>query len=261
MALRITRRAALKAAAAGLTAPWSLAPGRRAPKGKSSRTASRPSAISRCRRTSSISPMSIRTRPKGGVLSLQIKTTGGNQNFDTFDTLNIYSLKGDGAAGMSAHLRHADERHGDEPDSLYGLVARAVRYQRGQADLSLPPAPRGALPRRLAADRARCRLLACNILKAKGHPTFSQIAARSREREAEGDDVVVVRFVKERSATCISSSRACRSSPQAWWKSRDFDALDARGAARLGRLQGRRFEQGRFIEFERVAIIGPRICR
>src|SRR3954462_5342705 len=38
--------------------------------------------------------------PKGGTLALQIIQTGGNQNFDTFNTLNIYVMKGDGAAGM-----------------------------------------------------------------------------------------------------------------------------------------------------------------
>src|SRR5208337_4982397 len=34
--------------------------------------------------------------PTGGLLSLQITGTSGNQNFDTFDTLNIYSWKGNG---------------------------------------------------------------------------------------------------------------------------------------------------------------------
>src|SRR5271154_228707 len=66
--------------------------------------------------------------PKGGLLSLQITTTGGNQNFDTFDTLNMFSRKGDGAAGMSATFDNLMVATGDEPDSVYGLVARAVRY-------------------------------------------------------------------------------------------------------------------------------------
>ena len=35
----------------------------------------------------------------------QIKRGGGNQSFDTFNTLNIFVLKGDGAAGMDAILR------------------------------------------------------------------------------------------------------------------------------------------------------------
>src|SRR6202453_3501926 len=66
--------------------------------------------------------------PTGGLLSLQITSTAGNQNFDTFDTLNIYSKKGNGAAGMSATFDTLMAGNGDEPDSAYGLLARAVRY-------------------------------------------------------------------------------------------------------------------------------------
>jgi microcin C transport system substrate-binding protein len=33
--------------------------------------------------------------PKGGTVALQISRTQGNQAFDTFNTLNIYVLKGD----------------------------------------------------------------------------------------------------------------------------------------------------------------------
>ena len=38
--------------------------------------------------------------PKGGAFSAQISSIAGNQNFDTFNTLNIFVLSGDGAAGM-----------------------------------------------------------------------------------------------------------------------------------------------------------------
>ena len=40
--------------------------------------------------------------PKGGSFSLQIASLTGNQNFDTFNTLNTFVLQGDGAAGMDA---------------------------------------------------------------------------------------------------------------------------------------------------------------
>ena len=65
--------------------------------------------------------------PKGGLLALQITSTAGNQNFDTFDTLNVYSKKGDGAAGMSATFDTLMTANGDEPDSVYGLLAQSVR--------------------------------------------------------------------------------------------------------------------------------------
>ena len=66
--------------------------------------------------------------PTGGLLSLQITGTSGNQTFDTFDTLNIYSWKGNGAAGMSATYDTLMTANGDEPDSVYGLLAQAVRF-------------------------------------------------------------------------------------------------------------------------------------
>ena len=88
---------------------------------------SRSSATSRCPKGSATFPMSNPNAPKGGEISLQVSSTSGNQNFTTFNTLNIYILKGDGAAGMSLIFNSLMTGSGDEPDSLYGLVARAVR--------------------------------------------------------------------------------------------------------------------------------------
>ena len=77
--------------------------------------------------------------PKGGKLAVQIKQTIGNQNFDTFNTLNIFVLKGDGAAGMSltfdSLMTASGERIGllgDDPDALYGLAAKCVRVSGDQ---------------------------------------------------------------------------------------------------------------------------------
>jgi microcin C transport system substrate-binding protein len=64
--------------------------------------------------------------PKGGTLALQVKQASGNQNLETFDTLNIFTFKGNGAAGMDMVFDTLMAGSGDEPDSLYGLVARAV---------------------------------------------------------------------------------------------------------------------------------------
>src|SRR6185312_6171026 len=62
----------------------------------------------------------------GGLLSIQIKTTIGNQNFDAFDTFNIYCFKGNGAAGMDATFDSLMTGSLDEPDAAYGLVAKSV---------------------------------------------------------------------------------------------------------------------------------------
>ena len=65
--------------------------------------------------------------PKGGTLVVQLRVEAGNQNFDTFNTLNIHTFKGDGAAGMDATFDTLMSGGADEPESLYGLVTRRVR--------------------------------------------------------------------------------------------------------------------------------------
>ena len=54
---------------------------------------------------------------------------GGNQNFDTFNTLNVYVLRGDGAAGMERPST-SDERIRGRARFLYGLVARSASGSR-----------------------------------------------------------------------------------------------------------------------------------
>ena len=76
--------------------------------------------------------------PKGGLLALLVSTTAGNQNFETFDTLNVFSKKGDGAAGMLATYDTLMGGNEDEPE-LCLWAARSLRpLYAGQADISFP---------------------------------------------------------------------------------------------------------------------------
>src|SRR5947208_5487330 len=65
--------------------------------------------------------------PKGGVFSQVGPSRQYNQNFLTFNSLNSYILKGDGAQGMQLTFATLMQTVSDEPDSMYGLAARAVR--------------------------------------------------------------------------------------------------------------------------------------
>ena len=49
-----------------------------------------------------------------------------NQGFLTFDTLNIFVLKGSGAHGMRLTFDTLMTRAWDEPDAMYGLAAEAA---------------------------------------------------------------------------------------------------------------------------------------
>jgi microcin C transport system substrate-binding protein len=190
--------------------------------------------------------------PKGGLLSVQITGTTGNQNFDTFDTLNIYSKKGDGAAGMPSCFDSLMTGNGDEPDSAYGLLAHGVRYASDRLSyrfLLRPEARFSDGSKLTAADIA----FSLNVLKEKAHPIYSQLLLDMESVTAEADDVALVRFVERRSRDAHLIVAGMPVFSAAWWKGRDFDAATLEAPLGSGPYKVKTFEQGRFIEFERNA--------
>jgi microcin C transport system substrate-binding protein len=189
--------------------------------------------------------------PKGGTLALQIKRTLGNQNFDTFNTLHVYVLKGDGAAGMDATFDTLMAGSGDDPDGLYGLVARAVRISPDKLTYRflLRPEARFHDGSRLTAGDVAFSLM---TLKAKGHPTFRTILSEVVSAEAEADDVVAVRLSPQRSRDLHLTVAGMPIFSEAYWKGRDFEAATMEPPLGSGPYKLGRFEQGRFIEFDRV---------
>ena len=188
--------------------------------------------------------------PTGGLLSLQITGTSGNQNFETFDTLNIYSWKGNGAAGMGATFDTLMTANGDEPDSVYGLLAQSVRVSADKLDYRFRLRPEARFfdgSRVTGADVA----FTLNILKEKGHPIYAQLLKEVESASAEGDDVVHVRFVKNRSRDAHLIVVGMPVFSAAWWKGRDFTAATLDPPLGSGPYKVKTFEQGRFIEFER----------
>jgi len=187
--------------------------------------------------------------PKAGLLCVQITSTGGNQNFDTFNTLNIFSTKGDGAAGMSACYDTLMTGHGDEPDSAYGVIARAVRYSLDKLTYRflLRPEARFADGSKLtAADVA----FSIETLKTKGHPIYRQLLGEVESVAAESDEVVRFRFVKDRSRDAHLIVAGMPVFSAVWWKDRDFEAATLEAPLGSGAYKVKTFEPGRFIEFE-----------
>ena len=188
--------------------------------------------------------------PTGGLLSLQITGTSGNQNFDTFDTLNIYTWKGNGAAGMSATFDTLMTANGDEPDSVYGLLAQSVRVSADKLDYRFRLRPEARFSdgsRVTAADVA----FSLNVLKEKGHPIYAQLLREVEAANAEGDDVVHVRFVEGRSRDAHLIVIGMPVFSAAWWSGRDFSAATLEAPLGSGAYRVKTFEQGRFIEYAR----------
>ena len=118
--------------------------------------------------------------------------------------------------------------NGDEPDSVYGLLARSVRVSGDKLDyrFKLRPEASSSDGSRVTADDVAFSL---TILKEKGHPSTRNCSGRSNPADAEGNDVVHVRFVKDRSRDAHLIVVGMPVFSAAWWKDRDFTAatLDA----------------------------------
>jgi microcin C transport system substrate-binding protein len=190
--------------------------------------------------------------PKGGAASYMISSWLGNQNPQTFNTLNIYVLKGDGAGGMPLTFDSLMTGALDEPDSLYGLVARAVRISadgRTYRFLLRPQARFHDGSRLTARDVA----FSLETLKAKGHPTFSQLLRPMEVAQAEGDDVVAVRFVDKRGRDAPLVVAGMPIFSAAYYATRNFEDSTLEAPLGSGPYRVKRFEVGRSIAFERVA--------
>jgi len=189
--------------------------------------------------------------PKGGSASYVISSVAGNQNFQTFNTLNIHVLKGDGAAGMGLTFDSLMVGSQDEPDSLYGLVARSVRISEdGRVyRFQLRPEARFHDGSRMTA---RDVVFSLETLKTKGHPTFAQLLRPMESVAAEGEDAVVVRFVagRGRDAPLVVAGMPIFSA--AYYASRNFEESTLEAPLGSGPYRVKRFEVGRFISFERV---------
>ena len=122
---------------------------------------------------------------------------------------------------------------------MYGLAAHVGADLRRRSDLSLPAAAGASLPRRLAADRARRRLLAqrpegegpsrssrrcCAMSTAPRRPTIAPWSCASRRSAA---------------ATCRCSWPALPIFSRAYYGKRPFEESTPRRAARQRPLQGR----------------------
>ena len=124
--------------------------------------------------------------PKGGMFS-QIGSTGHfNQNFLTFNSLNSFILKGDGAQGMELTFASLMARAEDEPDAMYGLAARAVQISPDGLTYRFSDARRAQIPRRHAAHCARRRLLAAKCSRTRAIRSAQQLMREFAGAEAAG---------------------------------------------------------------------------
>ena len=178
-------------------------------------------------------------------------TRAYNQNFNTFNSLNSYILKGDGAQGMQLTFASLMVRAQDEPDSLYGLAARAVRISPDGLTYRFLMRP-GIKFHDGSPITAHDVAFSLKIMKDKGHPIAQQLLRDFAGADAADDATVVVRFAPQRARDVPGFVAALPIFSRAYYSTKAFDETTLETPLGSGPYTVGRFEAGRFIEYERV---------
>ena len=189
--------------------------------------------------------------PKGGVFSLIPSSRNYNQSFFTFNSLNAYILKGEGAQGMDMTFAPLMARAADEPDAMYGLVAKSVQISADKTSyrFTLRPEARFHDGSKLTAHDAAFSL---TTLKAKGHPLILQQMRDMVKAEAPDDATLVVTFAEKRARDVPLYVASLPIFSQAYYANRPFDESTFDIPLGSGPYKVGKFEANRYIEFERV---------
>jgi microcin C transport system substrate-binding protein len=189
--------------------------------------------------------------PKGGTFSQIGPSRQYNQSFLTFNSLNSYVLKGDGAQGMELTFATLMARATDEPDALYGFLARSVRIS----------ADRRTYRFLLRAEatfhdgtpvRAQDVAFSLSTLKQHGHPLIHQRLLKLESAEAEDDRTLSVRFAEKPARDLPLFVGLLPIFSRAYYADRAFEESSLEVPLGSGPYRVGRFEPGRFIEFARV---------
>jgi microcin C transport system substrate-binding protein len=189
--------------------------------------------------------------PKGGLFSLIPSNRAYNQSFFTFNSLNSYILKGEGAQGMDMTFAALMVRANDEPDAMYGLAAKSVRISPDKLvyRFTIRPEARFHDGSKLTAQDVAFSLTA---LKQKGHPLIIAQLRDMLTAEAPDDATVVISFAEKRARDVPLYVAGLPIFSKAYYATRPFDESTLDTPLGSGPYKVGKFEANRYIEYERV---------
>ena len=189
--------------------------------------------------------------PKGGLFSTIPTARLNNQSFFTFSSLNAFILKGEGACGMELTFATLMARAGDEPDAVYGQVAKSVQISPDKLTyrFTLRPEARFHDGTKLTAHDAAFSL---TTLKEKGHPLVLLQMRDMVKAEAVDDATLVVTFAEKRARDVPLYVATLPIFSKAYYATRPFDESTLDIPLGSGPYKVGRFEANRYIEYDRV---------
>ncbi|MFL6812567.1 MAG: extracellular solute-binding protein, partial [Bradyrhizobium sp.] len=191
------------------------------------------------------------TAPKGGLFSVIPWVRAYNQSYQTFNSLNAYILKGDGAQGMDMTFAPLMGRANDEPDAMYGVAAKSVQISADKLTyrFTLRPEARFHDGSRLTAHDAAFSL---TTLKSKGHPLILTQLRDMVKAEAPDDATLVITFAEKRGRDVPLYVAGLPIFSKAYYATRPFEESTLDIPLGSGPYKVGKFEVNRYVEYERV---------
>ncbi|WP_061938511.1 extracellular solute-binding protein [Aureimonas sp. AU22] len=190
--------------------------------------------------------------PKGGRFTFTVPSWFFNQSPDTFDTFNTLVLQGNAPPRMEMLYEGLMLSTLDEPDALYGLLAKsvAVSADGNRFTFRLRPEARFSTG---AAVTAADVVFSYETLKTDGHPAMAIQLVEVTEVAAEDERTVRIVFSGRQTVVSALAALSMPIVPAAFFADRPFtqggfEAIPGSGAWEVGRFVG-----GRFIEYEKRA--------
>lgn len=187
--------------------------------------------------------------PRGGEIRLSPVSWRTNQNPETFNTFNMFILKGDSPPFMDRCHAALMVRGLDEPDAVYGQLAESVEIDGRRYAFRLRPATFSDGSPITAADVA----FSYAIIRDKGHYTLAQPLAGVRSVEAADDATVVITFADDASNRLppLVTSEPYAILSQAFYTANDFTAAKLDVPVTSGPYIVGEFRAGQWLNFEK----------
>ena len=190
--------------------------------------------------------------PKGGLFSFSPPNWGYNQSPLTFNTLNSFTLRGDSPPRTELTFDSLMVRALDEPDAVYGLLARSVTISsdHNAFEFRLRPEARWHDGTPLTAEDVAFSL---NAYRDKGHPDLQLPLLEMTEATAIDPLLLRVGFSGRQSARTVLNMVEFPIVSKAYYTANPFDAASLAPPLGSGPYSIGYTAPGQTIEYSRVA--------